>query len=56
MPLQPPGKRLLVVENDPDHSRAVRDLLELYEYAVSCAEDGQVAMEMLQGEATFGPA
>jgi CheY-like chemotaxis protein len=53
MALQSPAKRLLVVEDDPDHSRAVRDRLELYGYAVECAEDGQVAMDMLQEEGTF---
>ena len=46
-------KRLLVVEDDPDHSRAVRDRLELYGYAVACAEDGQRAMDMLQAENSF---
>ena len=53
MALQPPGKRLLVVEDDPDLSRAVRDRLELYGYAVSCAEDGRAAMKMLHEEAAF---
>lgn len=48
MALQESLKRLLVVEDDPDQSRAVCDRLELYGYAVSCAEDGQIAMEMLQ--------
>lgn len=46
-------KRLLVVEDDPDQSRAVRERLELYGYAVSCAQDGQNAMDMLQAEAAF---
>lgn len=53
MALSLQGKRLLVVEDDPDHSRAVCDRLELYGYAVSCATDGQVALEMLQEEAIF---
>jgi DNA-binding response OmpR family regulator len=53
MALQLTVKRLLVVEDDPDQSRAVRDRLELYGYAVSCAKDGRVAMEMLQTEDTF---
>lgn len=53
MALQAAAKRLLVVEDDPDQSRAVCDRLELYGYAVSCAQDGQVAMEILQTEASF---
>jgi DNA-binding response OmpR family regulator len=53
MALQPTVKRLLVVEDDPDQSRAVRDRLEMYGYAVSCAKDGQMAMWMLQAEDTF---
>ena len=53
MALQATVKRLLVVEDDPDQSRAVRDRLELYGYAVSCAKDGQIAMEMLQANASF---
>jgi two-component system, OmpR family, response regulator len=43
-------KRLLVVEDDPDQSTAVRDRLELYGYAVCCAKDGHNAMEILQAE------
>jgi CheY-like chemotaxis protein len=53
MALQPGAKRLLVVEDDPDQSVAVRDRLELYGYAVSCAKDGQIAMQMLQTEDQF---
>lgn len=54
MALQATVKRLLVVEDDPDQSMAVRDRLELYGYAVSCVKDGQIAMEMLQtGEDSF---
>jgi len=47
MALQATLKRLLVVEDDPDQARAVRERLELYGYGVSCADDGQIAMEML---------
>jgi DNA-binding response OmpR family regulator len=47
MTLQRPLKRLLVVEDDPDQCSAVRDRLELYGYAVSCAADGSAAMEMM---------
>ena len=47
-------KRLLVVEDDPDQSRALRDRLQLYGYAVSCAEDGHAAMEMLQADSFHG--
>ena len=54
MALQGPLKRLLVVEDDEDQSRALRDRLELYGYAVSCAEDGSVAMEMLQADSFHG--
>jgi DNA-binding response OmpR family regulator len=53
MALQATVKRLLVVEDDPDQSRAVRDRLELYGYAVACAEDGQSAIDMLQAEDSF---
>jgi DNA-binding NtrC family response regulator len=53
MALHPTVKRLLVVEDDPDQSTAVRDRLELYGYAVSCAKDGQIAMQMLQADDTF---
>ena len=53
MAFQATVKRLLVVEDDPDQSRAVRDRLELYGYAVSCAKDGQIAMEMLHAEDSF---
>jgi len=48
MALQATVKRLLVVEDDPDQSRAVRERLELYGYAVSCAQDGRIAMDLLQ--------
>lgn len=54
MALQTTVKRLLVVEDDPDQSRAVRDRLELYGYAVSCANDGKIAMEMLQADSFDG--
>jgi DNA-binding response OmpR family regulator len=54
MALQGPLKRLLVVEDDEDQSRALRDRLELYGYAVACAEDGGVAMEMLQADSFDG--
>lgn len=47
-------KRLLVVEDDPDQCRALQERLELYGYAVSCAEDGHVALEMLQRHAFDG--
>lgn len=53
MVLQATIKRLLVVEDDPDQSRAVRERLELYGYAVSCAKDGRIAMQMLQVGAAF---
>jgi DNA-binding NtrC family response regulator len=54
MALQTTVKRLLVVEDDPDQSRAVCDRLELYGYAVSCAQDGQIAMDMLQADSFDG--
>jgi DNA-binding response OmpR family regulator len=47
-------KRLLVVEDDPDQCRALRDRLELYGYQVSCAEDGSAAMQMLQADSFHG--
>ena len=53
MALRSAVKRLLIVEDDPDQSRAVRDRLELYGYAVSSAEDGKIAMEMLRAEDSF---
>ena len=53
MALQATVKRLLVVEDDPDQSHAVRERLELYGYAVSCAQDGRIAMDLLQAEAAF---
>ena len=53
MALRPTVKRLLVVEDDPDQSMAIRDRLELYGYAVACAEDGQIALEMLQAGDSF---
>lgn len=53
MALPPTMKRLLLVEDDPDQARAVRDRLELYGYVVSCAKDGQLATEMLQAEDLF---
>jgi len=49
-----PLKRLLVVEDDPDQCRALHDRLELYGYGVSCAEDGQAALKMLQAQAFDG--
>jgi DNA-binding response OmpR family regulator len=54
MALEATLKRLLVVEDDPDQSRALRDRLQLYGYAVSCAEDGKAAMEMLQADSFHG--
>ena len=51
---QAPSKRLLVVEDDPDQASAVRDRLELYGYAVTCAPDGRTAMEILQTESFDG--
>jgi len=53
MALRSTVKRLLLVEDDPDQARAVRDRLELYGYAVSCAMDGHLATEMLQAEDRF---
>lgn len=47
-------KRLLVVEDDPDQARAVRERLELYGYRVSCAGDGQIAMDMLLADSFDG--
>ena len=47
-------KRLLVIEDDPDQCRALQDRLELYGYAVSCAEDGRAAIEMLRAHAFDG--
>ena len=49
-----PLKRLLLVEDDPDQSRAVRDRLELYGYAVACAEDGQSALRMMRADSFDG--
>ncbi|HJR75800.1 MAG TPA: response regulator [Nitrospiraceae bacterium] len=54
MALQPTLRRLLVIEDDPDQCQALRDRLELYGYAVSCAEDGSAAMEMLQKNSFHG--
>src|SRR4051794_8488711 len=54
MALQATLKRLLVVEDDPDQSRAVRDRLELYGYAVSCAQHGHIAIRMLQADSFDG--
>ena len=54
MALQATLKRLLVVEDDPDQSRALRDRLQLYGYTVSCAHDGDAAMEMLQAHSFHG--
>jgi len=54
MASQAPVKRLLVVEDDPDQSSAVRDRLELYGYAVTCAQDGRTAMEILQTDSFDG--
>ncbi len=54
MALQASFKRLLVVEDDPDQSRALRDRLQLYGYAVACADDGDAAMKMLQTHAFHG--
>lgn len=45
-----PLKRLLVVEDDPDQCRVLQHRLELYGYAVSCAEDGPAALAMLQDQ------
>jgi DNA-binding response OmpR family regulator len=50
MALEATLKRFLVVEDDRDQSRALRDRLQLYGYAVFCAEDGKAAMEMLQAD------
>jgi DNA-binding response OmpR family regulator len=41
-------RRLLVVEDDPDQCRALKDRLEHYGYTVTCAEDGDAAVEMLK--------
>ena len=54
MTLESTFKRLLVVEDDADQSRALRDRLELYGYAVSCADDGDAAMELLQAHCFHG--
>ena len=54
MALQATFKRLLVVEDDPDQSRALRDRLQLYGYTVACANDGDAAMEMLQAHSFDG--
>jgi two-component system, OmpR family, response regulator len=54
MALQATLKRLLVVEDDPDQARAVRERLELYGYSVSCTDDGQIAMDMLLADSFDG--
>ncbi|HKO31448.1 MAG TPA: response regulator [Nitrospiraceae bacterium] len=54
MATQASVKRLLVVEDDPDQASALRDRLELYGYAVTCAEDGRAAMEILQTDSIDG--
>ena len=54
MALQATFKHLLVVEDDPDQSRALRDRLQLYGYTVACAHDGDAAMEMLQAHSFDG--
>ena len=46
--------RLLVVEDDPDQSRMLCDRLKLYGYAVGCANDGPVALEMLLTDSLNG--
>jgi DNA-binding response OmpR family regulator len=45
---------VLVVEDDPDQRKVLQDRLELYGYAVACAGDGRIAMEMLENGAYDG--
>jgi sigma-B regulation protein RsbU (phosphoserine phosphatase) len=49
-----PLRRLLVVEDDPDQCRALRDRLEHYGYRVCCAKNGEAAVGMLQTKAFDG--
>jgi CheY-like chemotaxis protein len=46
------GKRVLVVEDDPDILLTVKELLELEGYAVDCAENGAVALERIREHGT----
>ncbi|MCC6446063.1 MAG: response regulator [Armatimonadetes bacterium] len=41
---------ILVVEDDPDLSRAMQLLLEAEGYCVACAEDGDQALQALQND------
>jgi CheY-like chemotaxis protein len=45
------GVRILVIDDDPDLRRALREVLEDEGYEVSCAENGEEALLALTGRA-----
>ncbi|MBI4372541.1 MAG: response regulator [Candidatus Omnitrophica bacterium] len=44
------GKAILLVDDDPDYCELTRKRLEASGYQVSCASNGQEALELLEGE------
>jgi DNA-binding NarL/FixJ family response regulator len=49
-PAQSASKRLLLIEDDPNLVFLMRDLLEFQGYTVTTAENGRVALEILQAD------
>ncbi len=41
------SKRILVVEDQPDNRRIIRDMLAPTDYEITEAEDGQQALEVI---------
>ena len=44
-------KRVLLIDDDEDLSYIITDMLESYGYVVTCASDGETAMELLSASA-----
>jgi DNA-binding NtrC family response regulator len=47
-------KQLLIVEDDADLLRALRDRLEMYGYEVTCTQNGRHATVLLRGSSFHG--
>jgi two-component system, NtrC family, response regulator HydG len=50
------SQRILIVDDDRSSCEILKKMLALRGYQVDVATDGQAALELLQGEATYGLA
>ncbi|MEP7094973.1 MAG: response regulator, partial [Flavobacterium sp.] len=43
-------KKILLAEDDFDFANVLKQYLELYQYEVVCAEDGEIALEFFKNQ------